>query len=1140
MLAEAEERFRSQIQQSDAPFLGLLGEAFTPAMRQAIEIATLANPTVQGYIRYLARYPALFSVNLTAHIMEGMGQTGHFEIYPHIQNAIGTDLNISQADRDNLWLAFRKSILTLGFEPSPRTSGTHYRVDEYLRQAGVPLAFADDLAEKMLVFAKRVGLPDSDDIEAIRSWQLALDARLDQPFSVTARKAVSLDDRGYYTRVFLRVHESLGRGDSTNGKNALEKAMAKAFQKQSATNGKFRRAVLPYVVLNDAIVGVFMPGGDEREFEIQVNGEIQRYRSGLEDKFVALSNQLVREVTIKELAGGQVSRYLLWEDTKPNRILVFSDTGRLRASGQLSQSPVAPLLLPPGNYTVLSRFSPIDIDVEELWDDPTLFLFSLQVHPGNEVLLANGPARLAIQGETQPYAIWEGASRASKEGSEFHYGRLVLKVEFPKEWMSFSGRNFILRLNAAGSTSEIKLPFLLDEAGVASIDITHAAQQAGWDAGFMRIVGDVSRAGETRSLLRASVFYWYGLENIRSGLRFTCSTLPRNLVRQLNENVEIREDTLRPRDNLSRTLRMVFKLDEHRHQTLSWNVPGIFIEIESASEGGGIVRLNKQLGSVEVVSLTSNKQILLSASEPGILRLGDWSQRIDFSRATTKRLPASLLCSRLSTSGNTLTLQCDGSNVKVELLRLVQPHFVQKMTTKLWQGQFVVKFDVPKELEEAQINVMDIISGQDAVISLEANTGAWERHRFGRAQLMSLPADQGGYGTYLTFDLDIWPAGAWVFKFDGRIGGVWGHLENERQDIFAAGLVCDGDGREIRIRQLIDSLDELNDNQSLSVLTRAQEALLPCYAPESWQSVHWLRDIWVALLERWKGKPQEAVKTLVDLAVARPPEDASSTWMLQQTIGARIPEIFALLARDYRQVNQRPYPLVAALRAIADLRAQYPVVFPDLIHLAAASAFSNFSAIAQKGETPHDFHLEQYCIALKQTSDPIEDAFKLENDNFQPGDSDWLGPVHHKFAIRSLESNYERTLGGNEVRGQALNMCRFIKQQIPVLNGDTNPRLQGKAPHFNPWSITDDGLLDDSVAQRNENLSLFGHVISLLAYHCRLASHSPAKLQPFIAKLKASGMPVENCLSYLLQTGEALFGFYLLFWDFVIRAEKLK
>lgn len=1139
MLAESEERVRAQIQNSDAPFLGLLGEAFTPAMRQAIEIATLANPTVQGYVGYLARYPALFSVNLTAHIMEGMGQTGHFDVYPHIQRAIGTEDVISQTERDKLWQAFRKAILTLGFEPSPRTTGTRYMAYEYLRQVGVPLAFADDLAEKMLGFARRVGLPDADDQEAICSWQHALDAKLDAPFSVTARKAVSLDGQGYYTRAFLQVHESLESNGVAYGKNALEKAMAKAFHRQSATNRGFRRAVLPFVVLNEGIVGLFVPGGDEREFEIRIDAEVQRCRSGLDDRFLALSNPLAREISIKEIVGGQTSKYRLWEDAKPNRALVFSDTGRLRACGQLNQTE--PLVLAPGHYNVLSRFVPGEYEADELWDDPALYLFAIDVHPGKELTLSNGPARLAILGETQPFAAWTGKSRTSKEGVDFCYDGLSLNIEFPSEWAAFSGRDFSLRLTAAGIKDPIDIPFSINEAGVACLDIVSSIEHCGWSPGLLRLLADVSRPGEKRSLLRTSIFFWYGLSDIRPGLKFVCSALPDNLVHQLNENVKTEGNTLKPRDGLSRTLRLVFKLDERRHQTLSWNVPGVFLEIENPSEGGGFVRLNKPIGGVEVVSMTSNKQILVTASEPATLMLGDWSQRIDFFRFPTKRLPGSFLSSRLTPGSNVLRLRTDSSGIAIDLLRLVQPHFVKKMTAEVKQGMFVVNFDVPKELEAIRISALDVISGQDAVITLEANRAGWNFHRFGRAQLMSLPTDDGagGFCTHVHFSLDSWPSGAWVFRFDGCIGGLWGHLENERQDIFAAGLIYDGEGREVRVSHLVECLDSLDDKESLGILARVQEAMLPCYALESWLSVCWLQQIWQHLLERWQLRPQDAVTTLTDLAAARPPEDASATWMLQQTVGATLPRLFALPAREYRRVNERPYPLVASLRAIAELKSLYPNVFPDLIHPAAASAFSNLPAI-MKGEMPKGFHLERYVLALQQTSSPIEDAFKLEDDNFRPRNGDWLGPVHYKYGIRSLEAAYEQTLGGNEIRGQALNMCRFLKQKMPFLNGRSSERFHGKEPHFNPWPVIDEDSIDDFVAQRNENLGLFAHCLSMLALHCRLAARTPEELPPFIDRLNSSSMPVEKCLSYLLQTGEALFGYYLLFWEFVIRAERTR
>lgn len=102
----------------------------------------------------------------------------------------GSDVPFLGLLRDFLSPAIRTTIELLRF---PKKSGNHYMAAEYLRQVGVPVAFADDLAERMLAFARRVGVPDQDDPEAIKSWQQALHALLNPPFSVTAQKGVTLD-----------------------------------------------------------------------------------------------------------------------------------------------------------------------------------------------------------------------------------------------------------------------------------------------------------------------------------------------------------------------------------------------------------------------------------------------------------------------------------------------------------------------------------------------------------------------------------------------------------------------------------------------------------------------------------------------------------------------------------------------------------------------------------------------------------------------------------------------------------------------------------------------------------------------------------------------------------------------------------
>lgn len=330
-LTQSEKVVMKAIRESDTPFLGLLGETLTPEMRQAMTKAIAAEPTVSGYIHRLDSYPALFAVYLAWHVMRGMGLSGHFSLYPHIQEALCMNREPSQAEREPLWHAFRLTLLHLGLDPSPRTSGPHFMVDEYLRQAGVPLPFVDDLARKMLLFARKVGLPDDDDPEGIASWQASLDAKLEIPFSQTARKALAFDRHGYYTRIFLRVHAA--GGAPRDATNKLERAMEQAFKESGGST--LRRAVLPRVIFHDGYLGLFFPGGEEQEWTVTVDDVARQYRIGAEDRFFPISQPLPCEVVVRSQSGGQKMQVTLWEDDKPNRLLFFSDTGRLAGRGQL-------------------------------------------------------------------------------------------------------------------------------------------------------------------------------------------------------------------------------------------------------------------------------------------------------------------------------------------------------------------------------------------------------------------------------------------------------------------------------------------------------------------------------------------------------------------------------------------------------------------------------------------------------------------------------------------------------------------------------------------------------------------------------------------------------------------------------------
>jgi hypothetical protein len=1003
-------------------------------------------------------------------------------------------------------------------------------VEEYLRQAGVPLAFVDDLAEQMLGFARKVGLPDADDPEGIANWQSTLLSRLGPPFSITAQRAVARDSKGYYARVFVRVYQA--GGELGARQNVLEQAMARAFQRQPGTPA-FRRAALPHVLLHDGIIGLFFPAGEPRDFEVVVNGATRLYRAGAEDRFVPLSDALVKDVQVREAGAGQWTRFSLWEDDRPNRALLFAENGRLKARAQLNQ--VEPVVVPPGRYIVLSRFAPSGIEVEELSEDPKLYTFALTLAPGSESCLANGPAQCVIAAENEPLLLWSGDSRVTKEGVEFYAGSLRLELQFPVEWLAIAGRDYTLRITSVAMGETTEVPLALDESGSSAISVTDIANRVGWKSSFSRIVAEVRRPGEARILVRGAAFLWHGLRAITDGLRFDCDVAPANLQLKLCENAELTGDVVKPKEASSKTLRLVFGFGENRRQSLTWNLPGVYVEVDGQGEGSASGRTSRPLGSIEAVSYTSTKQVIITASAPGTLKLGNWQQHVDFSRRPSKVLPASFLASRITPLGSTLSYVNDNTGTELDLLRLLQPHDVLSMSSRVQSGQLVVQLQTPKELGGLLIHGHELISGESTEILLKANDPEWTAYARGRARMMSSAAGAERFNAFVYIDLRELPPGAWVLRFDAAVDGVWGHLENARQDWYGAGLLWSERGVLMPRHELLIMLEALDDAQSLEVLARVHKSKLPCYAREPWDtSLAWLDDAWNLLTARWRGRESDAITALIDLACVRPPEDCAPSWLLLHTVPAALPRLFALPAEGYAEVEQKSRAFPSALRAMADMQAAYPHVFPHLVHTAAAAAFENFSAMA-RGEAPRGFNVQRYSEALRELDSP-EYLYRLEDDQFRPGSGDYLGPLHYRYARRSLELNYDRTLTGNELRrGRAINLSRLLQMHMPRLNDDCCTPMQHQCPVVTPWANAVE--LDDQAAQRQENLAQIEHLLSCLAFFCRADARMPGKLDYFLRRVEQPGSEVRDALAYLLQIGDALFGYYLVLWTLVMRAE---
>ena len=1134
MLSTWEGELRGVVQKSDTPFLGLLGDAFSPEVRVGISNAIAIDRSVEGCIRLLYRFPALFAIHLTSSVMTGMGQTGNYDLYRHICTALQLRAEPTTDEKEALWAAFRRAVLNLGLEVSSRTSGHHYMADTYLRQAGVPLAFADDLAEKMLTFAKIAGLPDADDPEGIARWQSALEAKLVPPFSRVAQKAVTFDTQGYYARCFIKVYEYDG---VTPNATPLEQAMARAFEKLPSGN-RFRRAALPFLMLNYGCLGVFVPAGESgRIVDVSIDGESRAFRVGAADEFFSITGPFPLSVSLRDSVSQQTIKYEVWSDDKPNRMLLFTELGRFKGRAQLGVSDA--LVLLPGRYTALSRFRPEGVEVDEISEEPRLYMFSVFLHPGQKQVFSNGPAVLTLQGEDRLLAVWKGPARGTKDAVEVNYGALSLELEFPMEWLETSGKKFDVLLSSNMGKAPALVQIEADAEGHATMDVAATPWHQSLRPGLSRILAEVRRSGESRTLMRTSVLFWSGLESVSAALKFRLTQSPVNLVGNNCEHFTITQTLIQPTDTVSRHLSLTFQLDERRLQTLVWNAPGVFVEVTRMNGAGARVATKRPLGSTEVVSLTSSNQIIISSSDSGELALGDWVQMADFSRQTSRVLAASFLASRITARSQTLTFRPVGVSVAVPLLKLVQPHAVNSISDKVVDGQLIIRLESPSEIEAILVKAREVLTGQDIEVELQTNDSNWTNCRLGRARLMSLAETDGAYVSSVYISLEGGTPGAWTFRFDGCIANRWGHLQNQRLDQFAVGLICDHSGAQAGFSTLTAGLQELTDKQSLAVFMRVNEELLPCYAEASWTSIRWLLKAWRELVEKWRGHEADGVGEFIDMACSRTAEDAAPSWMPQHHIGADLIWIFALPADDYRRVHENRHPLARSLRTVARVHQDYPAIFGGLLHACAAMGFSNFPAVI-RGAEPRNFSLESYGQALRQTDSSQADLIRLEDATFVPESGDYLGPIHYRYADNCLDAAYEKTLDGNGIRrGQAIGLCRHVRRVMPTLNGSVLRRLKGAHPQVDLWPQHEDESLEPDQSQRRENLANIRHVLSLLALHCRASARSPEHLLAFISTLKTADLPVEGCIAYLLQVGDSVFAYYLLLWEVVLTGEQI-
>ncbi|GEM_PF-1649161 len=1122
------------IKAGDMPFLGLYSKLLDEKIHNAINInLKKSRDPLRQYLVYLDCWPAISLIYLTIHVCKGFGSHGTFEVYPFIQDALQLPSTLTTSQKDKLWKAYRTSCIKLGLSISTRLSGAHFMVDEYLRQSGVPIPYVDDLTDRMLRYGKVVGIPDDDDPAAIKRWQDGLSLRLLLPFSKVARQAIVIDDNGYYIRLFLKLLDK--PADPATALSDFELRMSDAIHKQQITavlRRKGKSLSIAQILWRDNQLGVELPPGEGTEWAITIGDVTINYIGQIESRFVPFDNPLPPSVEIMGKEHGSRFKTKLWEDDKNNRLLIFSPSGAFVHASKLNEEP---LTLEPGDYQVVLRFIPDGLNetIEEVRRHPSLYLLLLRLEPGQKVLLSHGPATIELHVDQKPILLWDGVSIKGIRGNEVYCGNdLQLRALIPDEFF-VDGAKYYVRFSQSTVTEVLTAELSSHQQGAISIDVSKLIGN-NWKSGVTRVLAEMYREGIQRPIFRSSIMVWLGLATVKNRTHFYCTSLPDNLIEGECDNLFINRDQifLSYRNEDNKYFRLVFDLDDMKRFIFTLPVPGIFMQLKDYSISTEFERPLKK-GATISIARNSRSVLEISSTSNGVLRLGSFNKHVDFGNCGSKRLPLSGLVEYLGPEADTLQFLDETTGGTESLLHLVSPHEVTGYSVTHRNKMYTIQFFLAQEALEVSMRSTDLLSGICDTLFLGCNC-TFERAESGVNGWLTCEhdAEQGLYRHELMISLDRWPNGAWIIDLEAKMNERWGNFSNARGDKYSSGFVMlDGMISTNAIPVMAD-IQAAGFEEKLEILQRVNEKLLSCYALESWHELNWLESVWQLLLDEFKEQNNYAPKLLY-FSEQHVPEETSCSWIPMRTLSAYFPGIYTLPARYYADIPSTDSILIKCLTVMT--RMEYgllPLFHEAVLNQVFAVGYLNVLRMMQ-GDEPCHFNMGNYKDALKR-HDLTDRMRLLKQDDWMPGEGDYLGALHYLFASGKLEESYRATMSGNEHRrGKALFLCHSMQNfTIPGLP----THLGTGMTHLGFINLADEENLSveqDFILQISNFLFLFAKV-------CRWETREPGNLVRFIKQAKYlvedTGV-FESVFGYLLYIGKEIFGFYLLLWEAILRSD---
>lgn len=1140
-LLNMEPRLRERLNSGEMPFLGLYSELFPQSFRETLRRALHeVNDPFRFFHRRLEKFPAVFTAYLTAYVVDDYGANGDAAVWRFIENALfAGKRSLTQPEQEMLWKRYRYACVRLGLEVIPAGSVVKYRVEEFLHQAGVPNRYLKQLTERMLHHVKVAGIPEADDPKDLALWCESLVERLGPPVPKTVRRAIEVDRSGFYARLFLRVLAG-EPADLVSADRSIHAQMEEVIAAAQTDQQHLLQPglTIPKIIWRDDLLGVELPAGNRHDWQIAVNDQPHQYQGFNEPRFIPFDfPPLPGNVRISSGSDRLTKSVDLWGDGRNNRLLAFDSAGLL--SGSTCLNATETLQIEPGTLTLVTRFRPdgTDGELSEICPDPAIYLLSRDLAPGERLILQRGPAQVTILARSRPTLELAGQVFRGIGGNEFFATTgLRLRGRIPAELLIVEGSaKLVVTVSAQGLAAPVELIIEPNTEGAFELDLEQTCRD--WKPGLSRLRIELRRADLRRAMARLATWLWSGLARIEDRARFHCLALPANLSPDPSDNLSQDEalGIISYRSDTNRFFRLRFRTDSGRDVQFKAAVPGVFMMLKRFRENQ-VDELPLQKGQILALRNDSREVLEVYSSQGGILSLGSLRPEIP-ARSGLLRLHLSTLAEQLEPGMSQLCIELP-SGVLEPLLQLVTSHRVLWMKRREEGGIFSLQLDLATLAESLRCTARDMLSGKVLTFDIACNDSA---ARLNRETLVWLSCGErqanGQFQHTLEFPLERWCTGAWLLQVEARLNRRWGSLVNESEEVYVWGFLLDETGALTSRHWLTQRVKRLDERASIKVFKRVHQALLPCYAPDAWTGIS-LADAWQRLANDFHPRDGQLLTELLALDALVPPQIGQPSWFPLLLPGVAMPWIYARDAASYRGLGQR----AGLIGELNQIRAPLSALFGEYyLERIVAGAFQNVKQM-QQGEPPKGFSMKRYREALSVRN--IDDAWaQLKREDWRPTVGDYLGAVHWRYALNSLDSRYQAALADDKLRlqrGWALHLIG-VTWTLSINN------LTAEFP-IHLVDIEGVGLLTEipryDWSEEQMNLANITRFLCLFAAVCRWESRRPGVLNCW-EQLKYStsltSLPDSNACSqaigYLLYVGRDVFEFYLMLWELAFAAD---